>query len=75
MWETLSRDENGMLPMILFWGMIFLTILVTYGVNTWRKHEAAKMDHELKLEMLGRGMGAEEIERVLAARGVGKNEA
>jgi hypothetical protein len=50
-------------------------LAVTYGVKNWRKHEAAKMDHGLKLEMLGRGMGAEEIERVLAARAVGKQEA
>jgi hypothetical protein len=71
MWESLSR-EQGMLPMILFWAMIFLTILVTYAMKNWRKHEAAKMEHELKLEMVARGMSADEIERVLAARAAPK---
>ena len=67
MWEALSRNP-GNLAMVIFWGMIFLTILVTYGMKTWRKHEAARMEHELKLEMLSRGMSADDIERVLAAK-------
>ena len=67
MWESLARD-SGTLPMMLFWGMIFVTILATYAIKTWRKHEAAKMEHELKLEMVARGMSADEIERVLTAR-------
>jgi hypothetical protein len=67
MWESLNR-EPGMLPMILFWAMIFLVILATYGLKTWRKHEAAKMEYELKLEMINRGMTADEIERILAAK-------
>jgi hypothetical protein len=71
MWESLSR-EHGMLPMILFWAMIFLMILVTYAMKTWRKHEAAKMEHELKLEMVTRGMSADEIERVLTAKSAPK---
>ena len=67
MWESLSR-EPGVLPMTLFWGAIFATILISYALKTWRKHEAAKMEYELKLEMINRGMGADEIERVLAAK-------
>jgi hypothetical protein len=71
MWEALSRDSST-LPMMLFWGMIFVTIISTYGIKTWRKHEAAKMDHELKLEMVAHGMSADEIERVLTARSAQK---
>jgi hypothetical protein len=73
MWESLSR-EPGVLPMTLFWGAIFFTIIVTYAIKTWRKHEAAKMEHELKLEMLNRGMSADEIERVLAAKSAVKED-
>jgi hypothetical protein len=76
MWDALSREE-GMpfeIFMLLLWGMIFLCILVSYAIKTWRKHEAAKMEHELKLEMLSRGMSADEIERVLAAKSVATRE-
>jgi hypothetical protein len=44
MWESLSQNP-GNAAMILFWGMIFGTIMSTYAIKTWRKHEAAKMDH------------------------------
>jgi len=67
MWESLSR-EPGVLPMVLFWGAIFTVIVVTYGMKLWRNHERDKMEMELKLEMLNRGMSAEDIERVLAAK-------
>ena len=73
MWESLSQNP-GNVAMILFWGMIFLTIMATYSIKTWRKHEAAKMDHELKLEMVTRGMSADEIERVLTAKSAPKTD-
>jgi hypothetical protein len=73
MWESLSQNP-GNAAMILFWGMIFGTIMSTYAIKTWRKHEAAKMDHELKLEMVARGMSADEIERVLTAKTAPKTD-
>jgi hypothetical protein len=71
MWDSLSNNP-GTAAMMIFWGMIFLTIMSTYAIKTWRKHEAAKMDHELKLEMVARGMSADEIERVLTAKSTRK---
>jgi len=37
--------------------------------GTWYKLEKAKSDNRLKQRMVERGMSAEEIERVLAAKG------
>jgi hypothetical protein len=51
---------------------VFGTIIAIAGMLTWRKHQATKMETELKMEMLARGMSADEIERVLAARPGGK---
>jgi hypothetical protein len=35
---------------------------------TWRKHSVAKMELDLKSEMVAAGMSADEIQRVLAAK-------
>ncbi len=47
---------------------VFGTIIAIAGMVTWRKHQASKMQTELKIEMLARGLSADEIERVLAAK-------
>lgn len=73
MWESLTRDPYFLSftgPLLIITGLMFLTILASYAIQSWRKHQAAKMEHELKLEMLSRGMSADEIERVLAARSI-----
>jgi hypothetical protein len=48
--------------------IIALTILALGAMRTWRKHQAMKMEAELKMDMLDRGMSANEIEHVLAAK-------
>jgi hypothetical protein len=67
MWDSLSADP-GSAAMAIFFIMLFLTIISAGAIPAWRKHAAAKMDHELKLEMVAHGMSADEIERVLKAK-------
>ena len=66
-WDSLSADP-GSAVMAIFLFMLFVTIISAGAIPAWRKHVAAKMEHELKLEMVARGMSAEEIERVLKAK-------
>ena len=80
MWDSLSNspsfaalldslsDDPGNAAVAIFFFMLFLTIIAAGAIPAWRKHAAAKMDHELKLEMVARGMSADEIERVLTAK-------
>jgi hypothetical protein len=51
---------------------VFGTIIAVAGMLTWRKHQATKMETELKMEMLARGMSADDIERILAAKAESK---
>jgi hypothetical protein len=53
---------------IVFFGSIAGTILGVFGMRTWRKHQATRMEHELKTEMVAAGMSADEIQRILAAK-------
>lgn len=71
MWESLS-NAPGSAVVAIFFVMLFLSIMCSAAIPAWRKHAAAKMDHELKLEMVARGMSADEIERVLNARSAQK---
>ena len=64
-WDGLRSDS---LMFIGFWVLVVVSGLATVGISAWRKHAAAKMDMELKLEMLSRGMSADDIERVLSAK-------
>jgi hypothetical protein len=45
-----------------------LCILWLAGIKAWRVSEANKLDNDLKMEMVARGMSADEIERVLKAK-------
>jgi hypothetical protein len=67
MWSSLSSN-SGDAAVAIFFIMLFLAIISIGAIPAWRKHAAAKMEHELKLEMVARGMGADEIERVLKAK-------
>jgi hypothetical protein len=58
--------------MAIFFIMLFLSIIAGAAIPAWRKHAADKMDHDLKLEMVARGMSADEIERVLKAQSATK---
>jgi hypothetical protein len=53
---------------LIFWGAIVLICCVpslAYYLYRWRKTE---LETELKRDMIARGMGADEIERVLGAK-------
>ena len=67
MFEILSQNP-GFVPAIAGMVSVFGTIIAIVGIVTWRKHQATKMQTELKMEMLARGMSADEIERVLSAK-------
>lgn len=60
-----SPETVGMLASF---SLIAITILALAGMRTWRKHQAARMGNELKMEMVARGMSVDEIERVLLAK-------
>jgi hypothetical protein len=57
---------------LIVFGSMALTVLGVVGMLVWRKHRAAQMASEMKLEMIAAGMSADEIERVLAAKVTGK---
>jgi hypothetical protein len=66
MWEyVVTNHDFGQLFAFCF---LAVAIVAWHGINTWRKHQAAKLEADLKLEMVSRGMSAGDIERVLAAK-------
>ncbi len=69
MWETFKSDPSQ-LGIVLTISAICLAIVASVGIKAWRANEADKRETELKLEMVARGMSAEEITRVLAAKPV-----
>jgi hypothetical protein len=50
------------------WIMIFAVPIVALLAGAWHKIERSRSENELKRSMVQRGMSAEEIERVIAAR-------
>ena len=63
-----SFFSNAHSGCLIFWGAIVLMAVVptiSWCVIHWQKHE---IDAQLKHEMIARGMSAEEIERILAAK-------
>lgn len=56
-------------PQTLTIVLVFSIPLVTIIGGLWFKAQKIKSEHELKQAMVQRGMSAEEIERVLAAKG------
>jgi hypothetical protein len=69
--EVFSGEPHflfSIIAMIIVFGSIASTILGVAGMIIWRKHAAAKMEHDLKSEMVAGGMSADEIQRVMAAK-------
>jgi hypothetical protein len=62
MTEFLSNTSN------VFWLAIVLIACVPVVAEYWRRMRKDELDAGLKQDMIARGMSAEEIERVLAAR-------
>jgi hypothetical protein len=71
MYDVFSNEPHflfSIIAMFIVFGSIAATILGVMGMWTWRKHEATKMEHDLKSEMVAAGMSADEIQRVMAAK-------
>jgi hypothetical protein len=62
MFNWLSNPAN------LFWMTIAAIVIVPLVLNYMRQNKQHERETELKRDMIARGMSAEEIERVLAAR-------
>lgn len=54
--------------------VVCLAIVAAKAVNAWRRVQTAKVEADLKLEMVARGMTAEQIEKVLAVRSSGDSD-
>ena len=66
MWETFKGDPSQ-LGAVLGISAICVAWVANVAIKAWHKNEAKKQDTELKLEMISRGMSADEITRVLGA--------
>jgi hypothetical protein len=64
--ETFKGDPSQ-LGAVLAISSVCLAVVLNVAIKTWHKNETKKHDTELKLEMISRGMSADEITRVLAA--------
>lgn len=64
----LFKDNPNLLGVLGPMGLIAITILAIAGMAFFRKYKIAKLDADLKMNMLDRGMSAEEIERVITAK-------
>jgi hypothetical protein len=51
-----------------FWLAVVVIVCLPVVAECWRKMRKDELDADLKQEMVARGMSADEIERVLAAR-------
>jgi len=65
--EILSLQPE-LLAALTFFLLLTVTIVTLAGMKTWRKHQATKIDAELKMEMIARGMSADDIERILTTK-------
>jgi hypothetical protein len=68
LWNILTGDPDRVRAACLYVLPILVTILFVFGFKSWRMNEAHKRETELKLEMLSKGMSADEIVRVLNAK-------
>jgi hypothetical protein len=66
MWYSMVTNHDFG-QMVAFCALM-VTIVAWHAITAWRKHLAVKAELELKMEMVSRGMTAQDIERVLAAR-------
>jgi hypothetical protein len=61
-WEKLFT------PGVIFWVAVAAMCIAPWAFYYWRQVKQDQHDVDLKREMIARGMSAEEIERVLAAK-------
>jgi len=55
-------------PANFFWLVVTVIVCVPVVAECWRKMRRDELNAGLKQDMIARGMSADEIERVLAAR-------
>jgi hypothetical protein len=67
MYEMVVHHPDELLPFLLL-ALLALVALVVTGIVEYRKYLIAKMAHDLKSEMLDRGMSADEIQQVVTAK-------
>jgi hypothetical protein len=67
MWNAFYGHSSD-LAAVLAISAICIAVVATAGIKAWCRTQAGKHDAELKLEMIARGMSADEITRVLAAK-------
>ncbi len=68
LWNILTGEPERLRAACFYVLPILVTILLVFGLKAWRMNEANKRDAELKIEMLSRGMSADEIVRILTAK-------
>lgn len=66
MWDTFNIDPKQ-LAAVLAISAICIAFVANVAIKAWQENEAKKHDTELKLEMISRGMSADDITRVLTA--------
>jgi predicted negative regulator of RcsB-dependent stress response len=66
MWEYVVTNHD--FGALVAFCVLAMAIVAWHGTNAWRKHQATKLEADLKLEMVSRGISAGDIERVLAAK-------
>ena len=78
MWDVLLKLTSGDLAVVItlacflaFSGVVSVTIVIA---QNWRKHYQGEMATTVVLEMLERGMSADEIKGVLKAMGMEDQE-
>jgi hypothetical protein len=67
MQELLSQLKSNDLAAVIVTTLTFVTGLIVWLSLIWRWHRRTEMEIALKMELVNRGMSAEEIERVLRA--------
>jgi hypothetical protein len=67
MWEVFYTDPARLASLLAFLA-ICIGFIANVAIKAWRSNEMHKRETELKMEMLARGMSADDITRVLAAK-------
>ena len=66
--EFLSKFSSGQLEGFVIIGAVLTTCLIMFLTWQWRLLRRTDIEASLKQDMVNRGMSADEIERVLAAK-------
>jgi hypothetical protein len=67
MWDVFKGSPSELAPVLVITA-ICVGFIANVAIKAWRNNEAHKRETELKMEMVARGMSADDIIRVLAAK-------